>query len=213
MKREALLVVGLVGSVMTWNSAYADIIIKSGTVQTQELIDGSAHYIIPGNNWGNIDFVANGDTQLGKADIKLNNKITLTCGVLGKFNGNFSSVAVPMLGDIPFPNLRHVLTCGESRLNTNGDNVTEASFNPPPFPGELICSFNITEKLNVVAPIINDPITGLPTPLNTGIFANVKGGAIIVKGTINSCVRPGQNSFIVQSGILCETEACLNSLP
>jgi hypothetical protein len=213
MKREALLVVGLVGSVMIWNSAYADIIIKKGgTVQTQELIDGSAHYLIPGNNWGNIGFVAYGDTQLGKADIKLDN-ITLNCGVLGKFNGNFSSVTVPMLGDIPFPNLRHVLTCGESRLNTNGDNVTEASFNPPPFPGGPICSFNITEKLNVVAPIINDPITGLPTPLNTGIFANVKGGTIIVKGTINSCVRPGQNSFIVQSGILCETEACLNSLP
>ena len=56
MKREALLVVGLVGSVMTWNSAYADIIIKSGTVQTQELIDGSAHYLIPGNNWDEIGF-------------------------------------------------------------------------------------------------------------------------------------------------------------
>ncbi|HOW77480.1 MAG TPA: hypothetical protein P5102_18195 [Candidatus Competibacteraceae bacterium] len=213
MKREALLVVGLVGSVMTWNLAYADIIIKSGTVQTQELIDGSAHYLIPGNNWDEIGFFAYGDTQLGKADINLKNKSPLTCGVLGKFNGGSSLVAVPNLGNIPFPNLRHVLTCGESRLNTNGDNVTEASFNPPPFLGGPICSFNITEKLNVVAPIIDDPSTGLRTPLNTGIFANVKGGAIIVKGTINSCVRPGQNSFIVQSGILCETDTCLNSLP
>jgi len=178
-------------------SVSADIVIKSGTGQTQSLPDASVQTLISdGLDWEVINSSAPWDTQLGHATLKAENRVMLSCGILGKLKGFGAS------GEVL---LRHIITCNGSRLNTDDDVAIAIPPSAPPY-----CEFTVHETMKIVAPMVNvppnplDPLArSLAPALNSGIFQYVTGGTIQVTGTVNVCT--GINTFSQISGRLTET--------
>lgn len=208
-KKPSVITVCVATGMIFSATASADIVIKSGVGRTQTVMEASIHYDDLGNDdidWPAIAPNYEGDTQLGEMAVKVDNKTTLVCAVLGKgydlqvfTDGSGAPVMLPTGQPLVVPgHLRHVITCTDSsgselsRLSTDGD--TPVSFSPVAYP----CKWAVTEIMYVKAPVLTvGPITA---PGNTGTFSGVTGGTLTVKGTINACT--GQNVFTSITGTL-----------
>jgi hypothetical protein len=215
LKKPSLIGACIVAGIILPASASADIVVKSGLGRTQTVVEASIHYDDLGNDdigWPAIGPNYEGDTQLGEVMLKLGNKTTLACAVLGK--GYDLQVVSDSKGPILLPtgqplvapaHLRHVITCTDSsgtslsRLSTDGDTPISLSRTQNP------CQFAVTEIMYAKAPLLTVPLGAgtVTVPGNTGLFAQVNGGTLTVKGTIDACT--GQNLFTSITGKLQTT--------